>query len=267
MKHLLTENRDGALWATFNRPEVFNSISTRMACELLDMWEWARSDAAIKLVVLTGAGDRAFCSGGDLKQLIPLLTGARQPQDDYDRRFLEPGVASRITIRDDTFCKPIIAAVNGVAMGGGSELAVASDIRIASTNARFGLSEPKVGIVAGGGTTVRLPRQVPWCQAMEFLLTGESITAEQALAMGLINRVVEPAQLLAEVQRVIDKLLDNAPLALQAIKRIALESSGVSLQEGFRIEDRELAAVLATEDAREGPRAFAEKRKPHFVGR
>lgn len=267
MKHLLTENRDGALWATFNRPEAFNSISTRMACELLDMWEWARSDSAIRLVVLTGAGDRAFCSGGDLKQLIPLLTGARQPQDDYDRRFLEPGVASRITIRDDSFCKPIIAAVNGVAMGGGSELTVASDIRIASNMARFGLSEPKVGIVAGGGTTVRLPRQIPWCQAMEFLLTGETITAQQALAMGLLNRVVEPSQLLAEVQKVIDKLLDNAPLALQAIKRVALESSGVSLEEGFRIESRELAAVLATDDAKEGPRAFGEKRKPHFVGR
>ena len=267
MKHLLTENRDGALWATFNRPEVFNSISTRMACELDEMWEWARSDSAIRLVVLTGAGDRAFCSGGDLKQLIPLLTGARQPQDEYDRRFLAPGFASRITIRDDSFHKPIVAAVNGIALGGGSELAVASDIRIAASTARFGLSEPKVGIVAAGGTTVRLPRQIPWCQAMEFLLTGAPLTAQRALEIGLLNRVVEPSQLLTEVQKVIDKLLDNAPLALQAIKRVALQSSGVSLQEGFGIESHELIAVLATEDAREGPRAFAEKRKPQFVGR
>jgi len=267
MRHLLIENRDGALWAIFNRPDVFNSISTRMACELADMWELARNDSSVRLVVLTGAGDRAFCSGGDLKQLIPLLTGAATAKDDYDRRFLQPGFAEAITTRDNSFCKPIIAAVNGAAIGGGCELTVASDIRIAASTARFGLSEPKVGIVAGAGTAVRLPRQVPWCLAMEFLLTGEIVTAQAALDMGLINRVVEPDQLMFEVQKVVDRLLDNAPLALQTIKRIALDSSGVSLQQGFEIEARELAKILSTEDAREGPRAFAEKRKPRFIGR
>ena len=270
MNHLLTENRNGALWATFNRPDSLNCISTRMACELADMWEWARTDPEIRLVVLTGAGDQAFCAGGDLKQLIPLLTGARKPQDEYDHRFLDEGLFSRTVLRGShytRFTKPIISAVNGVAVGGGTEFVVSSDIRIAADTARFGLPEPAVGIIAGGGTTVRLPRQVPWCSAMEFLLTGEQVDARRALELGLISRVVEPASLLAEVQTIVDKLLANAPLALQAIKRIALESSGLSLEEAFSIEDREVAAVVATEDAREGPLAFAEKRKPRFSGR
>jgi enoyl-CoA hydratase len=161
----------------------------------------------------------------------------------------------------------VIAAINGTAMAGGCELALASDIRIASTNATFALSESRLGIIPAGGSMVRLPRQIPWCHAMEFMLTGDTISAERAREMGLINRVVEPEDLYGEVEKLVDTLRQNAPLSLQAIKRTALLSSGLELDEAFAIEDQEAKTILLTEDAKEGPRAFAEKRQPEFRGR
>lgn len=267
MSHLITENRDGALWVTFNRPEVYNAMSPQMTCQIVDMWEMARSDDSIRMVVLTGAGDKAFSAGADLKLLIPLVTGVRKPENEYDHRALEPGHISRLTLRSNDFFKPLISAVNGAALAGGCELAILSDIRIASSTARFGLSEPKRGIIAGGGSLVRLPRQLSWCQAMEFQMTAEPITAQRALEIGLINKVVEPDQLIPETEKLVAQLLKNAPLALQAIKRVALESSGVPIMDGYAIEDRESARIVTTEDAREGPLAFAEKREPKFRGR
>jgi enoyl-CoA hydratase len=261
------ENRDGALWVTLNRPEVFNSLSPESICLLMDMWEQAARDDSVRVVVLTGAGDKAFCSGADLKLSIPLLSGARKPETDFDHRLLKtPDFVSKLMQRNRTFCKPVITAINGTAMAGGCELVLASDIRIASSNASFALSEPRVGIVPGGGSMVRLPRQLPWCQAMEFLLTGDTISADQAQQMGLINRVVAAEELYPEVEKIIAKLIHNAPLALQAIKRTAVLSSGVDLDEAFIIENRETNKILVTKDAREGPRAFAEKRKPLFQG-
>lgn len=267
MSHLLTENRNGALWITLNRPEVFNSFTPQMVCELADMWDMARNDDAVRLVVLTGAGDRAFSVGADLKLLIPLVTGARQPENEYDRRVMDPATISRMLLRNNDFFKPIISAVNGIALAGGCELTILSDIRIAASTATFGLSEPKRGIVAGGGSTVRLPRQIAWNHAMEFQMTAEPISAQRAFEIGLINKVVTPEELIPETEKLVANLLKNAPLALQAIKRIALETSGLPLVESFAIEDKNMVAVLASQDAREGPLAFAEKREPDFKGR
>ena len=268
MSVLQIENRNGALWATFNRPEVFNSLLPESICLMMDMWEQAQNDDSVKVVVLTGAGEKAFCSGADLKSLIPLLTGARKPENDFDQRLLDtPDVIAKLMQRNREFCKPVIAAINGTAMAGGCELVIASDIRIASSNATFALPETKVGLVPGGGAMTRLPRQVPWCQAMEFLLTGDTISADQAKEMGLINRVVAPEDLYSEVEKLVIKLTANAPLSLQAIKRTAVMTSGIDLDEAFTIEDKETGKVLASEDAREGPRAFAEKRPPAYQGK
>ncbi len=268
MSVLEIDNRNGALWVSFNRPEVLNSLSPESCCLLMDMWEQAEHDDSVRVVVLTGTGDRAFCTGADLKLSVPLLTGARQPQDDFDRRFLEaPDVLSRMILRNRNFCKPVVSAINGVAMGGGVELVLATDIRIASSSATFALPEPKVGMAPGGGAMVRLPRQIPWCQAMEFLLTGDTISADQAKELGIINRVVAPDSLLTEVERLVAKLIKNAPLALQAIKHTAIMTSGIDLNIAFAIEDQQTKKLLTTEDAREGPRAFAEKRQPVYRNR
>ena len=267
MSVLQTENRDGALWVTFNRPERFNSLDPESMCGMLDMWKWAEEDDAVRLVVLTGAGDRAFCAGADLKLTIPLLSGARAPETEFDHRLLNtPTWLGELMQRNRTFSKPVIAAINGTAIAGGCELALASDIRIASSSATFALSEARLGVIPAGGSMVRLPRQIPWCHAMEFMLTGDTISAAQARDMGLINRVVAPENLYAEVDKLIDRLKKNAPLSLQAIKRAAVLSSGLELDEAFAIEDREAATIVLTQDAREGPRAFAEKRQPVFQG-
>ena len=268
MAVLQIENRDGALWVTLNRPQLFNSLSPESICGIMDLWQRAEEDDTVRLVVLTGAGNRAFCAGADLKLTIPLLSGARAPQTEYDHRLLStPDWLGRLMQRNRSFTKPVIAAINGTAMAGGCELALASDIRIASSNATFALSEARLGIIPAGGSMVRLPRQIPWCHAMEFMLTGDTISAEQARDIGLINRVVEPEDLYSEVQQLVDRLKNNAPLSLQAIKRAAILTSGLELAEAFAIEDREANAIVLTEDAREGPRAFAEKRQPQFQGR
>jgi enoyl-CoA hydratase len=268
MSVLQIENRDGALWVTFNRPELFNSLDPESICGMLDMWKQAEEDETVKFVVLTGAGDKAFCAGADLKLTIPLISGARKPETEYDHRLLDtPDLIGQLMQRNRTFPKPVIAAINGVAMAGGCELVLAADIRVASSSASFALSEPKVGIVPGGGSMVRLPRHVPWCYAMEFLLTGDTISAEKAREMSLINRVVEPQDLYPEVEKLISTLSKNAPLSLQAIKRTAVLTSGLELDEAFAIENQETNRVMLTEDAKEGPRAFAEKRQPVFQGK
>lgn len=268
MPVLKLDNRDGALWVTFNRPDHFNSLDPESMCRIMDMWHMAETDDSVRLVVLTGAGDRAFCAGADLKLSIPLLSGARQPETEFDHRLCDTADwLGQLMQRNQSFSKPVIAAINGTAIAGGCELALASDIRIASSNASFALTEARVGIVPAGGSMVRLPRQMPWCHAMEFMLTGDSISAEQARDMGLINRVVAPENLYAEVDKLIAKLTRNAPLSLQAIKRTATITSGMELEQAFAIEDREASAIIVSEDAKEGPRAFAEKRQAVFQGR
>ena len=267
MSVLQIENRDGALWVTFNSPELFNSLSPESICGMMDMWQRAEEDDTVKLVVLTGAGDRAFCAGADLKLTIPLLSGARAPETEHDHRLLStPDWLGQLMQRNRRFTKPVRAAINGTAIAGGFELALASDIRVVASNATFVQSEVKLGIIPAGGSMVRLPRQISWCHAMEFMLTGDAISANQARDIGLVNRVVAPQDLYPEVEKLIEILKSNAPLSLQAIKRTAILTSGLELDEAFAIEDQEASKILLTEDAREGPRAFAEKRQPSFHG-
>ncbi len=268
MADLLFEKRDGVAWITFNRPAQKNALSPEAICGLADALRELRDDDALRLGVLTGAGNEMFTSGGDLKRLLPLWTGGRQPGDEFDRRVLsDPSVIQTALMKDFVLEKPLIAALNGDALAGGFELMLACDLRIAAKHARFGLTEVQRALVPGGGSMVRLPRQIPFARAMEILLTGDAIPADEALRLGLVNRVVEPDELVPAVQALAARLARNGPLALAAIKRTALETSGVSLAEAFAIEARNSAPVMRSEDAREGPRAFAEKRAPLYRGR
>lgn len=268
MSDLIVEKRGHTLWLTLNRPEVFNCMSPEASCRLQDAWDELERDDGLRVAVVTGAGERAFCSGADLKRLIPLYTGARQPEDEWDRRVVERRRTGHGGLmKDRIIAKPIIAAVNGIAFAGGCELVLACDIRIAATTATFALPEAQRGIVPGGGAMVRLPRQIPFCLAMELMMTGRVFTAQEALAAGLVNKVAEPADLAEEAGRMADAIARSAPLSVRAIKKVALETSGRPLAEAFTIETTASRTVSASEDAREGPRAFAEKRPAQFHGR
>ncbi|HEU4427164.1 MAG TPA: enoyl-CoA hydratase-related protein [Myxococcota bacterium] len=268
MPDLLFEKRDGVAWITFNRPAQKNALSPEAVCRLADALRELRDDDALRLGVLTGAGGDMFTSGGDLKRLLPLWTGGRQPADDWDRRVLsDPSVMQTALMKEFALEKPLIAAINGDALAGGFELMLACDLRVAVSHARFGLTEVQRALVPGGGSMVRLARQMPWARAMEILLTGDPIPAETALQLGLVNRLVAPAELVPAVEALASRLARNGPLALRAIKRTALETSGVPLADAFAIEARNSAVVMRSADALEGPRAFAEKRPPIYRGR
>jgi enoyl-CoA hydratase len=267
MTAIIFDKRGQQAWITINRPEKKNTINGDMFVELADAWEQVRQDDDIRVAVLTAAGDVDFCCGGDLSEVIPLWTGARQPQTAMEERLLaDPLIADKIMLKAEPLYKPVIAAINGRALGGGTELLQATDIRIAVEHAEFGLPEPKVGVVPGAGSMVRLARQLPWAHAMKILLGGEPINAEQALAMGLISEVVPRGALLERAAQVAENICRQAPLALQAIKRTALETHTLPWADAFHFEMEQAAAVMMSKDAREGPRAFREKRAAKFTG-
>ena len=198
---------------------------------------------------------------------MPLMTGARTPEDEWDHKILEqPGVFTDAILRGFELYKPVIAAVNGNALGGGTEMTNACDLRVASEHAVFGTPEARVGLLPGGGSISRLPRQIPWAKAMEMLLIGDHFSAQDALEMGLLNYVVPHDQLLAKAHELADKLARNGPVAVRKIKEGVIRGSGLSLPEALKIEDEVSVAVMTSKDAREGPRAFKEKRAPRFTG-
>jgi enoyl-CoA hydratase len=267
MPDLLFEKRDGVAVLTFNRPERKNAISPQMMLQLADAWLEFRDDRALRVAILTGAGDEAFCVGGDLGLLMPLFTGARAPEDDWDRALLANLHKVPVALlKPFELYKPIIAAVNGYALAGGCEILQATDLRVASRTASFGLSEAQRGLVPGGGSMARLARQVPHCKAMEILLLGDRMPAEEAHRIGLVNEVVEPGEVMARAEALAQRLARNGPLALQKIKEAVLRSSGEPLARAYEIENECSAVVMASKDAREGPRAFMEKRDPVYTG-
>ena len=268
MPSLETSAQDSVFRITLNRPEVHNAMDPEMVVRLADAWETFRNDEALRVAILTGAGDRAFSAGADLKRLIPLTTGARQAEDEWDRRIQgDFSIASKAFLRDEPVYKPIIATINGFCLAGGTELVQVCDIRIAAAHATFALTEPKRGLIPIGGSLVRLARQIPYCHAMEILLTGEVIDADHALRIGLVNRVVPAGDLLPTAERFATIIAANGPLAVRKIKEAVLRSSGMTLPEAFQVEIECGIEVWRSEDAREGPRAFAEKRQPRFTGR
>jgi enoyl-CoA hydratase len=268
MPDLIYEKREHVAYLTFNRPESRNALSPQLMVQLAEAWRDFRDDPAARVAILTGTGEQAFCVGGDLARLMPLFTGARQPEDEWDRRLLSDLSQMQVALlRPFELYKPIVAAVNGYALAGGCEILQATDIRIASSNARFGLSEAKRGLVPGGGSMVRLARQIPYCKAMEMLLLGDHMSADEAWRIGLVNEVVPPEQVLPRAEEIARKLAANGPLALAKIKEAVWRTSGVPLERAHEIESECAATVMSSEDAREGPRAFMEKRDAVFTGR
>ena len=267
MSAILFEKRGQEAWITLNRPEHKNLMNGEMFVQLADAWEEVRADDTIRVAVVTGAGSVDFCCGGDLGELIPLWTGAKQPGSDVEQRLLEdPMITDRVMLKGEPLYKPVVAAINGRALGGGAELLQATDIRIAAEHAEFALPEPKAGVVPGAGSMVRLTRQLPYAHAMKILLGGEPISAAEALGMGLISEVVSLDRLMERAEQLAQNICRQAPLALQAIKRTALETHTLPWADAFRFEMEQAGAVMMSKDAREGPRAFKEKRVPDFRG-
>jgi enoyl-CoA hydratase len=257
--HALIELRGHVLIVTMNRPEARNALSGPMLAIMQQAWDQVDSDPRVRSCILTGAGG-AFCAGADLKAMTAAHPGDSFRSGGFDPTVIEPLLKGR------RLTKPLIAAVEGPAIAGGTEILQATDIRVAGRSARFGISEARWGLFPLGGSAVRLVRQIPYTVAADLLLTGRHITAAEALAIGLIGHVVDDGQALATALEIAETIAGNGPLAVQAILRTIRESEGMAENDAFALEARLGMAVFASEDAREGPRAFAEKRKPDFKG-
>jgi enoyl-CoA hydratase len=265
---VLYEKSDGIATVTMNRPDVRNAINPEMLCRLADAWQDVNDDPDVRVAILTGAGDKAFCAGADLDRLVRMMQGLRPPETEYDERIkADYTIIYKGLLRNYQVNKPIIAAIRGFCVAGGTEILSCTDIRIAGDDARFGLAEVKWSLFPMGGSTVRLPRQISYCNAMEILLTGEQLSAERALQMGLINKVVPPHQVLPEAHRYADIINSNGPLAVQAVKRSVLAGIGLPPEQALEKEMEIGIPVSMSEDCREGTKAFKEKRKPVFKGR
>jgi len=268
MPALIFEKRNHIAYLTFNRPEVHNSFSPETLVRMAEAWQEIDKDDAIRAAIVTGAGTMAFSAGADLGKLIPLFTRARKPEDEWDNKLLaDRRIGDVAILRNYDLDKPIIAAVNGFCIAGGMELIQATDLRVASENASFGLQEVKWAIIPAAGSLARLQRQMPYCKAMEILLTGNRIDAQEAWRLGLINYVVPQAQLMAKAEELAAAIAANGPLAVRKIKEAVRRCSGRPLEEAFKIENECAREVMKSEDAKEGPRAFMEKRQPNYKGR
>ncbi len=267
MPAVIFEKRGHSAWITINRPEAKNTMNAEVFVLLHEAWEAVRDDSDIRVAILTGAGDEDFCCGGDLGGVIPLWTGARAPQNEIEEKLLaDPMIVSKCMFQDRPMLKPVIGAFNGRALGGGCEILQATDIRIAADHAIFGVPEPKQGLVPGAGTMVRLARQISYANAMKLMLLAEPVSAQEAKDIGLISEVMPLAKLYERAEELADRIAANAPLALQAIKTAVHESHTLDWTDAFKVEMDQSAMVMMSKDAREGPKAFKEKRAPVFTG-
>jgi enoyl-CoA hydratase len=265
---LIYEKKNHIAYVTLNRPDAHNAIDPQTVIELVDAWQDFNRDKEMRCAILTGAGDGSFCAGADLGKLIPLWTGARQPETEADRQVRDnPMLAQQALLRDLVLTKPVIAAVNGNAIAGGFEILYSTDIRVAAEQARFGLQEVKWSVFPAGGSSVHLTRQMPYARAMEMLLTGELIDAAQALDYGFVNRVVPRDQVMETAERYAAMIARNGPLAVSAVKQAVQENSGCDVQAALQREMELSIPVFMSADAQEGPRAFKEKREPVFTGK
>jgi enoyl-CoA hydratase len=252
------EKRDGIAYITFNRPEKLNALNRKTMEELEAILSDARADAAVRVLILTGAGEKAFIAGADINELA-----VQTPVNGKEFSLWGQSVLHKL----ETMGKPSIAAINGFALGGGCELALACSMRFASRNARLGQPEVKLGIIPGYGGSQRLARLCGKGVAHELCLTGEMISAEEAARIGLVNRVVEPGELLATCEGVAKKIIEKAPLAVQYAMEAIERGVEMPQEEGLFLEATLFGLCAATEDMREGTKAFLEKRPAQFKGR
>ena len=241
---------------TMNRRERMNAVHPPAAEELSQIWDDALTDDKVWVVVLTGAGEKAFSAGNDLKYTA---------EHGFPKKRIKGGFGG-LTDRTDIW-KPTIAAVNGFALGGGFEMALSCDIIVAAEHARLGLPEPRVGLAAAAGGVHRLPRQMPLKIALGYMLTGKHMTAQEAHGWGVVNEVVPLADLMSTVKRWADEIQECAPLSVRATKQCAMMGAGLTLDEALGQSYPALKEMMNSEDVKEGPRAFAEKRKPNWQGK
>jgi enoyl-CoA hydratase len=265
----LERRADHVLLITIDRPERKNALDLVHFRDLAAAWRDFRDDDDLWVAVVTGV-DGCFMSGADLRDYIPQITelSARISSgevDEIDGCKLADGTEA--VLRKVDLYKPVIAAIDGPCVAGGMEMLGGVDIRIATPRATFGVMEPKRGLFAGGGTTARLPRQIPFPAAMEFLLTAEAFPASRALELGLLNEIVEPEHLLDRAFEWAARILANGPLAVRATKESVIRGLQGTLQDAYRIEQELSQRVFASEDAKEGPKAFTEKRPPVWRNR
>jgi enoyl-CoA hydratase len=257
-EHVTVERDDAVAIVTLNRPQVLNALNVAMIAELARAFAELDSDDAVRAVVLTGAGERAFAAGADIGEL-------RRLENAVDGATLARR-GQALTTQIERMRKPVIVAVNGFALGGGCELALAGDVRIADERAKFGQPEVNLGLIPGYGGTQRTARLAGRGMGMLLCLTGELIDAAEAQRIGLVERVVPAGQALAEARKIAASIATKAPLAVEAIKRTIADGAGLSLAEALALEALAFGAVAATGDAKEGTAAFLEKRAPAFRG-
>ena len=260
-EYVIYEKKGHIAYVTINRPEVLNALHYDTNAELSVAFDDFKQDEESWVAIMTGAGTRAFSAGNDLKATAAATAkGGKLPE--FNERVRFGGITSSFMCD-----KPIIAAVNGIAVGRGFEIALACDLIIAADHARFGLPEPRVGLVAGAGGMHRLPQQIPLKQAMGMVLTGRQITAQEAYSMGLVNAVVPIVDLMATAERWANDILECSPLSVRLTKAAVLTGLNMPVEEAMQADRPRLARLLTSEDFIEGPRAFAEKRKPQWKGR
>jgi enoyl-CoA hydratase len=258
LENLLYEKKGPIAYVTLNRPRVLNALNQRTWENLRTAFEDAREDAQVRGVILTGAGDKAFIAGADISELAHVTAVEAEKSSSYGQAVLN---------LIENLGKPVIAAVNGFALGGGCETAMACTIRVASENAKFGQPEVTLGLIPGGGGTQRLPRLVGKGRALQLILSGEIINAQEAYRIGLVNEVVPAADLMTRAEAILKRIFSNAPLAIKYSLEAVNKGLETSQAEGLSLEASLFGLCAGTEDKKEGTSAFLEKRKPQFQGR
>jgi len=261
MPSVLYEQKDRIVTITMNRPDAMNAIDPDTNQALIEAWMRFRDDDTAWVAILTGAGDKAFSAGADLKRMIPAAFGSSRGGRAHDD-FGLGGITRGLEI-----WKPMIAAINGFCLAGGLEQALACDLRIAAPHATFGLTEVRWAIIPGAGGTQRLPRAVPLAKATEMILMAKRLTADEAVGYGLVNAVVPLPELMPTARAWAETICELGPLAVRAAKEAIVRGSTMPLADGLRLEAFLSGTLRGTEDAIEGPKAFAEKRKPVFKAR
>ena len=259
--------RDGpVVTLTLNRPEKKNAFNCEMLCRLADAWDMVDEDPEVRVAIVTGAGGN-FSAGADLDRLVGALMSGKPAEDEFEERIRSDfSLIYKGFLKEHRTAKPLIAAVEGYCYAGGMEILQAFDVRVAGEGAKLGITEVQRSLFPMGGSSVRLPRQIPWTIAMEMLITGEPITGQRAYEIGLVGHAVPDGTTVERARQLADRIAANGPLAVKAIKASVLAADALPEADAYQRESELGMEVMASNDAREGPKAFLEKRAPNYTG-